>query len=97
LLAYPGEIRESQLENLVDRQLCKSSGADGVAGGEHVDEVAVKLGQGANPDPVGIAGDWFCAVGSVVPIRRVEWCPVIDPICEQGPEFSIGRWNQILI
>jgi hypothetical protein len=38
----------------VDRQLCKSSGADGVAGGEHVDEVAIKLGQGANPDPVRI-------------------------------------------
>ncbi len=54
LLAYPGEIRESQLENLVDRQLCKSGGADGVAGGEHVDEVTVKLGQGANPDPVRI-------------------------------------------
>ena len=54
LLAYPGEIRESQLENLVDRQLCKSSGADGVAGGEYVDEVAIKLGQGANPDPVRI-------------------------------------------
>lgn len=54
LLPQPGEIRESQLENLVDCQLCKSSGADGVAGGEHVDEVPVKLGQGANPDPVRI-------------------------------------------
>ena len=71
MLAYPGEIRESQLENLVDRQLCKSSGADGVAGGEHVDEVAVKLGQGASPDPVRIAGDWLSAVIPVVVIGSV--------------------------
>ena len=62
MLAYPGEIRESQLENLVDRQLCESSGADGVAGGEHVDEVAIKLGQGANPDPVRVSRDRLGAV-----------------------------------
>jgi len=47
------------------------SGADGVAGGEHVDEVAVKLGQGASPDPVRIAGDWLRAVIPVVVIGSV--------------------------
>ncbi len=75
MLAYPGEIRESQLENLVDRQLCKSSGADGVAGGEHVNHVAVKLGQGASPDPVRITGNWLGAVVPIVVVVSVAKLP----------------------
>ena len=65
MLPQPGEIRESQLKNLVDRQLGKSGGTDCLAGGEDVNKVAVKLGQGADPDPVRIAGDWL---GAVIPV-----------------------------
>ena len=54
LLAQAGEIRESQLENLVDRQLRQLSGVDRVTRGKDVNEVAIKLGQGADPDPVRI-------------------------------------------
>ena len=64
-MPQPGEIRESQLENLVDRHLGEAGGADGVAGGEHVNEVAIQLGQGPNPDPVRIAGN---GLGAVVPV-----------------------------
>lgn len=59
------KIRESQLENLVDRHFGEAGGADGVAGGEHVNEVAIQLGQGPSPDPVCIAGN---GLGAVVPV-----------------------------
>jgi hypothetical protein len=51
-MPQPGEIRESQLENLVDRHLGEAGGADCVAGSKHIDKVAIQLGQGPSPDPV---------------------------------------------
>ena len=52
-----GEIRETQLENLVDGQLGESAGADRVAGGKHVDQVTIQLGQSFCLDPVRVAGN----------------------------------------
>jgi hypothetical protein len=58
-LPNASEIRETQFENLVDRYLGEAGGTDRVAGGEHIDQVAIKLSQSLDPDPVRIAGDWF--------------------------------------
>ena len=58
-MPHRDEARETQFKNLVDGQLGKAGGTDRVAGGEHVDEVAIKLGQCLNLDPVGIAGYGF--------------------------------------
>lgn len=56
------EIRETQLENLVNGHPGKTAGADRIAGGEHIDEVAIQLGQSPSPDPVRVAWD---GLGSV--------------------------------
>ena len=58
-MPHRDETRETQFENLVDGQFGKAGGADRVAGGEHVDKVAIELSQGLNLDPVGIAGYGF--------------------------------------
>lgn len=41
----------------MDGQIGKSAGADRVAGGKHVYQMSIQLGQGASPDPVRIAWD----------------------------------------
>ena len=55
----------------MDGQLGESAGADRVAGGKHVDQVTIELGQRFGADPVSIAGDWLGAVLPVVVIRLV--------------------------
>ncbi len=65
------EIRETQFENLVDGQLGEAGGTDGVAGGEHVDEMAVQLCKGTSPNPVRVAWDGLRTVVPVVVVRLV--------------------------
>lgn len=83
-----GEIRETQLENLVDGQLGESAGADRVAGGKHVDQVTIQLGQGFRLDPVRVAGN---RLGTVLPIVVVLGVPKLagfsrpNQTCRLGP------------
>ena len=49
----------------MDGHLSEAGGADGVASSEHVDEVAIQLGQGPSPDPVRITRN---GLGAVVPV-----------------------------
>ena len=109
MLFQPAEIRESQFENLVDGSAGQFAGADCLAGGKDVDEVAIKLGQGADLDPVGVAGDWLGAVFPVVVIVGVteiptsasivgiNRCPVIDSFGDELAEFCISCRNQVFI
>ena len=55
----------------MDGQLGESAGADRVAGGKHVDQVTIELGQRFGADPVRVAGDRLGAVLPVVVILGV--------------------------
>ena len=59
------------------------AGANRVAGGEDVDEMAIKLGQGSDLDPVSIAGNWLGAV-----LKRVV-VVIVARIAKRYKSFAV--------